>query len=89
MNADKCPKCTEKKFKLINLNQELYQRYPRLWALINIILLRNSVLYHSDTSMSEEELKKVLSENEKQEQEIDPREFIKIDPNCQYFRRNF
>lgn len=39
--------------------------------------------------MTEEELKKVLKENERQEQEINPKEFIKIDPECQYFRRNF
>jgi hypothetical protein len=38
--AEQCVNCPEYRYKLVNANELLYNNYPRLWTLVNDILLK-------------------------------------------------
>jgi hypothetical protein len=47
--ANRCMNCGEFKTLIVNVNEELYLRYPKIWAWLNYILL-DAVVFDSNTS---------------------------------------
>jgi hypothetical protein len=66
-SASLCINCGEAKFNLVNVGEELYNRYPRLWSLVNSILLKE-VLVNTKTPTKADDLS----------DKVDVGEFIKL-----------
>lgn len=48
-NSGWCHNCRATKTKVINIDREVYERCPELWALINLCLLGDGVVYDSSS----------------------------------------